>query len=71
MNTDLSQILNFADSHPFLSFFVICIICITISEVVSIPFKIVNRIIRGMNIRKNGWPPVHCDADGDFKTDDR
>jgi len=23
-------------------------------------------IIRGYNIRKHGWPPEHCDADGDF-----
>lgn len=22
---------------------------------------------RHMNIRKHGYPPIHCDADGDFK----
>ena len=22
------------------------------------------------NIRKAGWPPPHCDADGDFKPDE-
>lgn len=33
-------------------------------------FQVVNRIIRHLNIRAHGWPPAHCDADGDFlKTD--
>ena len=26
-----------------------------------------NRFWRHWNIRKHGYPPVHCDADGDFK----
>lgn len=25
-----------------------------------------NRLMRHLNIRKHGWPPPHCDADGDF-----
>ena len=29
-----------------------------------------NRFLRHMNIRKHGYPPVHCDADGDFREDD-
>lgn len=28
---------------------------------------IYNRTFRHFNIRKHGYPPVHCDADGDFK----
>lgn len=28
-----------------------------------------NRTWRHFNIRKHGWPPVHCDSDGDFKID--
>lgn len=32
---------------------------------------IFNRFFRHWNIRKHGYPPAHCDADGDFKkTDD-
>lgn len=27
----------------------------------------INRILRHWNIRKHGYPPEHCDADGDFK----
>ncbi len=30
-------------------------------------FRVYNRILRVINIRKHGWPPPHCDADGDFK----
>lgn len=29
-------------------------------------FKIYNRTLRHSNIRKHGYPPEHCDADGDF-----
>lgn len=27
--------------------------------------KLVNRFIRSSNIKAKGWPPSHCDADGD------
>lgn len=30
---------------------------------------LVNRIFRHWNIRKHGYPPAHCDADGDFRQD--
>jgi hypothetical protein len=30
-------------------------------------FKMWNRFWRHLSIRKNGYPPPHCDADGDFK----
>jgi hypothetical protein len=29
-----------------------------------------NRFFRHWNIRKHGYPPSYCDADGDFKTED-
>lgn len=29
-------------------------------------FRLCNRVIRHLNIRKHGWPPPHCDADGDL-----
>jgi hypothetical protein len=35
-------------------------------------FRCWNRFLRMLNIRKHGWPPVHCDADGDFlKAEDK
>jgi hypothetical protein len=27
---------------------------------------IINRLIRSSTIKKQGWPPVHLDADGDI-----
>jgi len=30
-------------------------------------FLLINRILRNSNIRKHGYPPPHCDADGDFR----
>ncbi len=32
-------------------------------------FRVINRLIRHMNIRKKGWPPSHLDADGDINLD--
>lgn len=31
---------------------------------------LINRILRHANIRKHGYPPPHCDGDGDFKDND-
>ena len=33
-------------------------------------FKLANRALRHLNIRAHGWPPPHCDADGDFRPDE-
>lgn len=39
--------------------------------ILSIPAKVImftiNRPLRHYTLRKLGYPPVHCDADGDFK----
>ena len=38
--------------------------------ILSMTFKLIlilwNRFFRHWNIRKHGYPPAHCDADGDF-----
>ncbi len=40
----------------------------------SVPFKLIqfaiNRPLRHRTIRKHGYPPAHCDADGDFKIEE-
>jgi len=42
--------------------------------ILGIPVKlltvVINRPLRHLNIRKHGYPPAHCDADGDFKKED-
>ena len=44
---------------------------ILIGTIIGIPSNVIivaiNRPLRHWNIRKHGYPPIHCDADGDFK----
>lgn len=30
---------------------------------------LINRPLRHVTLRKHGYPPSHCDADGDFKSE--
>lgn len=61
------NIYDFMSESPVLTFFIIVGIGIILETV----FKwCINRPLRAMNIRKHGWPPKHCDADGDFKPKD-
>jgi hypothetical protein len=46
---------------------------IMIAMIFGIPAKVlmfaINRPLRHYTLRKLGYPPSHCDADGDFKQD--
>lgn len=53
-------IYQFMLNSPWLTFFMVLVAANTIGAVV-------NRVLRHWNIRKYGYPPPHCDADGDFK----
>ena len=57
----------FLTESPWLSFFLlwICIAAVT-GVFYNLFFKLPNRVLRHLNIKKHGWPPAHCDADGDF-----
>lgn len=58
------NIFEFISDSPWISFFLgLMIGQAAISVLVNLP----NRIMRHWNIRKHGYPPAHCDADGDFK----
>lgn len=46
-----------------------CLILLT--GVLNFIFRMWNRFWRHFNIRKHGYPPVHCDADGDFKKEEK
>ena len=61
------SIYEFMTNSPFLTFFIIVGIGIILDSILTFCFKCINRSLRTINIRKNGWPPEHCDADGDFK----
>lgn len=58
------NIYEFMDRNPWLTFFIVMFVgqyfCV-------VTCRFVNRIVRHLNIRSQGWPPAHCDADGDFK----
>jgi hypothetical protein len=54
------DIFQFMSDSPMLTFFLALIVG-------SLIFKIYNRTMRMLNIRKHGYPPPHCDADGDFR----
>jgi hypothetical protein len=59
-------ILEYFHEHWFLAFIALLFAYHLISAVL---FRLPNRIVRHLNIRKAGWPPAHVDADGDFKPD--
>lgn len=52
----MKDLLQFMGEHPILTFFLACVLA-----------SILNLIMRHWNIRKHGYPPAHCDSDGDFK----
>lgn len=55
---------QFASECPWTAIF-LALIALTVVEIVL--RYCINHPLRAMNIRKHGWPPQHCDADGDLK----
>ncbi len=58
------NIYEFMSKSPYLTFF---LALITLWIIEAVLRYCINRPLRHANIRKHGWPPNHCDADGDFK----
>ena len=58
------NIYEFMSDSPVLTFFIVVGIGIMLESILRYG---INRPLRHANIRKHGWPPAHCDADGDFK----
>lgn len=56
----MENMLLFMTDNPVLTFALAYLIYITV-------FRCWNRLMRHLNIRKSGWPPSHCDADGEFR----
>jgi|GEM_PF-2412193 hypothetical protein len=48
-----------------LAFLALAIAQSALLELLNFLFRIYSRTMRMMTIRKAGWPPEHCDADGD------
>ena len=60
----MTDLFKFASDSPWLTFF---LAVITAEVIVRVVVNLPNRILRHWNIHKHGYPPPHCDADGDFK----
>ena len=54
-----------ASESTYLTFFLVLLV---VQAIIHGVFLSWNRLMRHMNIRKNGWPPLHCDADGDGRS---
>ena len=64
----MNDFLIFAGNHPILA---VIFAIIVAAAIVRISIVLPNRILRHWNIRKHGYPPEHCDADGDFIKDSK
>lgn len=60
----MTDFYKFAADNPWLTFFLAVVLVQGIAQVIIVA---INRPLRHWNIRKHGYPPAHCDADGDFK----
>jgi hypothetical protein len=58
------NVFEFMSESPVLTFFLALFLAIILEYLF---FKLPNRYFRSRNIANHGWPPQHCDADGDFK----
>ena len=61
------NLFEFMSDSPWLAFFLAYLGVMVLAKAAQLIFKGFNRIVRHFNIRKCGWPPLHCDADGDFR----
>lgn len=61
------NIYEFMSDSPALTFFLVVGVGIILESVFR---YCIDRPLRHMSIRKHGYPPAHCDVDGDFKSKD-
>jgi hypothetical protein len=53
--------------HVFSNFWMWLGFVIIIGMILNFIFKTYNRALRHRHIMKYGYPPSHCDADGEFR----
>lgn len=54
--------LQFMSESPLLTFF----LCLLVAKLIHVMWRL---LLRCCMVRKQGWPPPHLDADGEFKTE--
>lgn len=62
-----SELLRFMAENPWLTAWLALLL---VYVVLCIVWRLPNRLIRHLNIRKAGWPPPYCDADGEAVDED-
>lgn len=64
----MEQFWSFANEHWFIAFLLAAGVISGVAGILyAVLFRLPNRVLRHLNIRKAGWPPPYLDADGDFK----
>ena len=64
------NIYEFMGDSPVLTFFLAWFIATCVVDLPKVFFRyLIDRPLRHWTIRKHGYPPAHCDVDGDFKDD--
>jgi len=61
----VTELYEFMSSSPWLTSFIGCLCVLAVETLFDLVFRLVNSPLRHWNIRKHGYPPLHCDADGD------
>ena len=61
-------LIDFMDQHWFVTIVVCGMVYGVLVAFLNFWSIMHNRFWRHWNIRKHGWPPEHCDADGDLRT---
>lgn len=56
---------DLAKTNPFLALLMFALACGAVVAPFRYAFLAYNRRLRSANIRSQGWPPPHVDADGD------
>lgn len=64
----MDHIFEFARENPGLFTIVVLISIYAIFQILyAVFFTLPNRFFRAMTMRVNGYPPPHCDADGESR----
>jgi len=59
--------LEYAVSHGFWVWLgIVLLITIPLNGLYNFIFRVYNRKLRFKHMEDHGYPPAHCDADGDF-----
>lgn len=62
----MNNFYNLAADHAVTAIILVLILAAAIVGFTQRVVWVINRAFRSANIRKHGWPPSYCDADGDF-----